>query len=65
MENIEIRHLNMNDYLELKDSMIEVYHTWAGSYWKEHHIETLLHHFGNVRTLKDRRSDLYEVRYLK
>jgi len=24
-----------------------------------------LHHFGNVRTLKDRRNDLYEVRYLK
>ncbi len=45
MENIEIRQLNMNDYLELKDSMIEAYHTWAGSYWKEHHLETLLNIF--------------------
>lgn len=45
MENIEIRQLNMNDYLELKDSMIEAYHTWAGSHWQEHHIETLLNIF--------------------
>jgi predicted amidohydrolase/ribosomal protein S18 acetylase RimI-like enzyme len=42
---IEIRNLQISDYLELKNSMIEAYKTWEGSYWKEEQIKTLLDKF--------------------
>ncbi|MEO8210793.1 MAG: bifunctional GNAT family N-acetyltransferase/carbon-nitrogen hydrolase family protein [bacterium] len=43
MENlkIEVENLKMEDYLDLKESMIKAYATW-GAYWKEDHIQKLL-----------------------
>lgn len=42
IEKIEIRNLKIQDYEELKSSMIEAYKNWEGSYWKEKHIQKLL-----------------------
>ncbi len=39
---IELRNLRMDDYLELKSSMIKAYANWPNAYWKEHHIKKLL-----------------------
>ncbi|GIV35860.1 MAG: carbon-nitrogen hydrolase [Cyclobacteriaceae bacterium] len=38
---IEVTHLTLNDYLELKQSMLESYNQW-GAYWRDHQIERLL-----------------------
>jgi len=38
---IEIVHLTMADYLDLKESMLEAYTQW-GTYWRDHQIEHLL-----------------------
>lgn len=38
---VEIGNLNMDDYLDLKDSMLQAYKEW-GAYWRESHIEELL-----------------------
>lgn len=35
IKNVELRNLNINDYQELKASMIEAYQSWPGVYWKE------------------------------
>lgn len=45
IKNVELRHLNINDYQELKSSMIEAYQNWPGMYWREHHLQTLLNIF--------------------
>lgn len=52
---IEIRHLKINDYLELKSSMIQAYENWDGAYWQENHIQTLLNKFpeGQICVLVD------------
>jgi len=42
---VEVRHLNIDDYDDLKDSMIEAYSGWESSYWKESHIKRLLEIF--------------------
>ncbi len=42
---IELRTLRLEDYLDLKESMIRSYPDWANSHWKEHHIRALLDHF--------------------
>jgi predicted amidohydrolase/GNAT superfamily N-acetyltransferase len=42
---VELRSLNIEDYQELKQSMIEAYSNWVGAYWKEYHIRTLLEIF--------------------
>lgn len=42
ISKIELRNLRLDDYHELKESMIEAYRNWEGSYWKEHHIRKLL-----------------------
>ncbi|RMG77221.1 MAG: GNAT family N-acetyltransferase [Bacteroidetes bacterium] len=39
---VELRNLRMEDYLNLKDSMILAYEGLANSHWKEEHIRTLL-----------------------
>ena len=46
MENlkVEVEILKIEDYLDLKESMIKAYATW-GAYWKEHHIQKLLEIF--------------------
>ncbi|CAN5140930.1 bifunctional GNAT family N-acetyltransferase/carbon-nitrogen hydrolase family protein [soil metagenome] len=41
---IEIAHLTMTDYLDLKESMLEAYASW-GAYWRDHQIEHLLRIF--------------------
>jgi predicted amidohydrolase/GNAT superfamily N-acetyltransferase len=38
---IEITHLTISDYLDLKDSMLEAYTQW-GAYWRDHQIDRLL-----------------------
>ena len=38
---VEVGNLNMDDYLDLKDSMLQAYATW-GAYWRESHIQQLL-----------------------
>ena len=45
IENIELKYLSFNDYQELKDAMIEAYTNMPNSYWKEHHIKSLIKRF--------------------
>lgn len=45
IENIELKYLSFDDYQELKDAMIEAYPTMPDSYWKEHHIQSLINRF--------------------
>ncbi|TXC85373.1 carbon-nitrogen hydrolase family protein [Luteibaculum oceani] len=42
---VELRKLNSEDYLGLKESMISSYPNWEDSHWKEHHINALLEQF--------------------
>lgn len=54
-KKIELRNLEISDYLELRNSMIEAYKYWDNSFWKEHHIKKLLKLFpeGQVVVLVD------------
>lgn len=45
IENIELTYLSLNDYQELKATMIESYTNMPDSYWKEHHIASLIKRF--------------------
>ncbi len=45
--SIELRHLQIEDYLGLKESMQKAYSHWEDSYWKRHHIKKLLDIFPN------------------
>ncbi len=45
IENIELAFLSLDDYQELKDTMIESYSSMPNSYWKEHQIKTLIDRF--------------------
>lgn len=45
IENIELSYLSIDDYQELKDAMIESYINMPNSYWREHHIQTLIDRF--------------------
>ncbi|MBF6607457.1 MAG: bifunctional GNAT family N-acetyltransferase/carbon-nitrogen hydrolase family protein [Flavobacterium sp.] len=45
INKVELRNLQIEDYKELKSSMMEAYSEMAGSYWHEHHIEKLLEVF--------------------
>ncbi len=38
---IEIAHLSISDYMDLKESMLNAYTQW-GAYWRDHQIEHLL-----------------------
>ena len=38
---VEIQHLTITDYLDLKESMLEAYTQW-GAFWRDHQIEKLL-----------------------
>ncbi len=55
ISTIELRHLNIDDYQELKSSMIEAYINWPGAYWKEEHIKKLLTLFpeGQIAVIAD------------
>jgi len=45
IENIELTYLSLDDYQELKEAMIESYKSMPNSYWKEHHIKSLIDYF--------------------
>jgi predicted amidohydrolase/GNAT superfamily N-acetyltransferase len=45
IENIELSFLSIDDYQELKKAMIESYTNMPNSYWKEHHIKSLIEQF--------------------
>ncbi|MCB9015066.1 MAG: GNAT family N-acetyltransferase [Lentimicrobiaceae bacterium] len=45
IENIELTYLTLNDYEEFKEAMIESYSNMPNSYWKEHHLESLIKKF--------------------
>ena len=45
IENIELSFLSLDDYQELKKAMIESYTNMPNSYWKEHHIKSLIEQF--------------------
>lgn len=45
IESIELEFLKIEDYEELKDVMIASYHTMPESYWKEHHVASLINKF--------------------
>lgn len=45
IDNIELIFLKIEDYPEIKKSMIEAYSNMPNSYWKEYHIETLIKKF--------------------
>ena len=45
INKVELRNLQLEDYKELKKSMIEAYPEMADSYWKEEQIEVLLNKF--------------------
>lgn len=45
IDKIELQFLQFNDYEEIKDVMVLAYTSMPESYWKEHHIKTLLKKF--------------------
>ena len=45
IENIELQFLTIDDYKELKETMIEAYSSMPDSYWKESHIKSLIDKF--------------------
>ena len=45
IENIELKFLDLDDYQELKTTMISAYTNMPDSYWKEHHIKSLIQKF--------------------
>ena len=54
-KTVEVRNLQMSDYLELKNSMIEAYPGFVDAYWKENQIRRLLEVFpeGQICVLVD------------
>lgn len=44
-KKIEVRNLRLDDYMGLRDSMLEAYKNWHGSIWAENHIQLLLEIF--------------------
>lgn len=45
IENIELEYLTINDYQELKNTMIEAYSSIQDAYWTESHIQSLIDKF--------------------
>ncbi len=45
IENIELKFLDLNDYMELKEAMTLAYTTMPNAFWKEHQIESLISKF--------------------
>lgn len=52
---IELRNLLIDDYRELKSSMLRAYNEWPDSHWEESHYQTLLEKFpeGQICVLVD------------
>ena len=55
IKNVEVRNLNIDDYEELKTSMIQAYEKWPESYWRESQIQNLLSIFpiGQIAVVVD------------
>lgn len=47
INTVEVRPLKIEDYIPLKNAMIDAYKDMENSYWKEKHIQTLLKIFPN------------------
>lgn len=47
VEKVEVRQLRLDDYRELKSSMIKAYENWENSHWLESQIKNLLEIFPN------------------
>ncbi|WP_378178557.1 bifunctional GNAT family N-acetyltransferase/carbon-nitrogen hydrolase family protein [Aquimarina sp. SS2-1] len=45
IENIELKFLNLDDYQELKEAMIQAYIRMPDAYWKEYQIKSLINKF--------------------
>ncbi len=45
IENIELQYLSHDDYGQLKEAMIETYHSMPDSYWREKHVDALIDKF--------------------
>ena len=45
IDKIELAYLQFEDYLDLKEVMVSAYSSMPNSYWKEHHIKSLLRKF--------------------
>lgn len=45
VDKIELLYLQIEDYLALKDAMVEAYPSFEDSYWKKYQIESLLEKF--------------------
>lgn len=45
IDKIELKYLQFEDYLEIKDVMVSAYTSMPEAYWKEHHIKSLLEKF--------------------
>ena len=45
IENIELNYLNLDDYQELKEAMIEAYSSMPDSFWRKQEIKNLLKKF--------------------
>ncbi len=45
IDNIEVVFLEMSDYEDIKNAMIEAYSNMPDAYWKKNHIETLIKKF--------------------
>ncbi len=45
IENIELSFLSLDDYQEVKETMIASYSTMPDSYWRENHIKSLIDRF--------------------
>jgi GNAT superfamily N-acetyltransferase len=52
---VVLRHMNFEDYQGMKESMIQAYENWPGTYWREEQIERLLNIFpqGQIAVLID------------
>ncbi|NCC62864.1 MAG: carbon-nitrogen hydrolase, partial [Verrucomicrobiae bacterium] len=45
IDNIEVVFLKNEDYDDIRNAMIEAYSNMPETYWKEHHIKTLVRLF--------------------
>ena len=51
IESIELRYINLDDYEELKSTMIAAYSSMPDAYWREHQISTLVEKFPEGQVL--------------
>ena len=54
-KKVEVRNLTIDDYVQLKDSMVQAYASMGGQYWKEEALKRLIEKFpdGQICVLTD------------